>query len=251
MNGGYHKSMKRAWITIAAVALLALPAWGQIHGVPASVTSMAPWRSFNPGPPASVTSLGPRGYSTPCSQIPSAVGCTFTHFNSQRPFFSDGHRGGQVNRRPGNTPRGFVPYYVPYAYPVVVGAEPDPQPLDATGQIEEEEPPAPTVFEHRSRSDYVTSAPASRYRPDPPTSEVAPAPPSPAEAREQIPIVLVYRDGRQQEVSNYAIIGQTLYDLGAFVAHKIPLADLNLKATIKANDDRGVEFAVPTSVKLD
>jgi hypothetical protein len=165
-----------------------------------------------------------------------------------------------VNRHPGNNiNRGFVPYYVPYAYPVVVGAEPDPQAVDPNGEmqgeLQEEEPPAPTIFEHRSRNDYATSAPAPRYRPDPPQPEAAPAPkpaePSPAEARALIPIVLVYRDGHQKEVSNYAIIGQTLYDLGTFVAHKIPLADLNLKATMKANDDRGVEFSVPASVKVD
>ena len=50
---------------------------------------------------------------------------------------------------------------------------------------------------------------------------------------------------------NYAIVGPTLYDLGTFVAHKIPLAELNLKATIQANDDRGVEFSVPAWVKTD
>ncbi len=82
-------------------------------------------------------------------------------------------------------------------------------------------------------------------------AEPVAAEPSPAEAREQVPVVLVYRDGHQKEVTNYAIVGTTLYDLGAFVAHKIPLNELNLKATLKANDDRGVEFAVPASVKLD
>ena len=66
-----------------------------------------------------------------------------------------------------------------------------------------------------------------------------------------IPVVLVYKDGHQQEVKNYAIVGQTLYDLGTFVAHKIPLASLNLEATVKANEDRGVEFTLPSSVKVD
>jgi hypothetical protein len=236
--------MKRAWITIAVVAALALPAWGQIHGVPASVTSMAPWRSFNPGPPASVTSLGPNGFSTPCFGA-AALGCGPRQFTSG---FPGGRQRGPANLRANRNHRGFVPWYVPYAYPVVVAAEPEPQPEE----VMEDDPPAPTVFEHRRTSERVTSAPVSRLRPEP---EVAPAPeatkPSPAEAREQIPIVLVYRDGREQEVKNYAIIGQTLYDLGTFVAHKIPLAELNLKATIKANDDRGVEFSVPASMKLD
>ena len=91
------------------------------------------------------------------------------------------------------------------------------------------------------------NAASSSYQP----TVAAAGDPSPADARQQIPVVLIYRDGHEQEVSNYAIIGQTLYDLGTFVAHKIPLADLNLKATIKANDDRGVEFTVPASLKTE
>jgi len=74
---------------------------------------------------------------------------------------------------------------------------------------------------------------------------------SPSDARQQIPVVLVYLDGHEQQVTNYAIVGQTLYDLGTFVAHKVPLADLNLKATVKANDERGVEFSVPAWVKAE
>jgi hypothetical protein len=255
MNRGYHKGMKRAWIMIALVAVLALQAFGQINGVPASVTSMAPWRSINPGPPASVTSLGPRGYWSPCATGLSALAaCGSTHFSSAHNF-PGGRDRGPANLDGNRHHRGFVPVYVPYYYPVVVAAEPEPQPVEVVE--EEDDRPAPTVFERRRTSERVPRAPVSRLGPepeDPPVAttrepEVKESPP--AQARAQIPTVLVYRDGHQQEVSNYAIVGQTLYDLGAFVAHKIPLAELNLRATMKANDDRGIEFAVPASVKLD
>ena len=119
--------MKRAWYIAAVFALaLVLPAMGQIRGVPASVTSMAPGRSFNPGPPASVTSLGPNGYSTPCS----AMGCTPTQFTTG--FFFPGARDrGPVNLRPkrhhDNYAGGYYPVYVPYAYPVAAAAEPEPE----------------------------------------------------------------------------------------------------------------------------
>ena len=233
--------MKRAWYIAAVVALvLVLPAMGQIRGVPASVTSMAPGRSFTPGPPASVTSLGPNGYSTPC------FGCTSTQFTTGFSF-SDARHHGPVNLRPNrhhnNNAGAYYPIYVPYAYPVAVAAEPEPE-AEA-----EPDPPAPTIFEHRATTAYVPSASAdsSRYANQPAVADD----PSSADAREQIPVVLVYLDGHEQEVKNYAIVGPTLYDLGAFVAHKIPLAELNLKATIKANDDRGVEFSVPSSVKMD
>jgi hypothetical protein len=59
--------------------------------------------------------------------------------------------------------------------------------------------------------------------------------------------VLVFNDGHQKEVQNYAIIGQTLWILSDARATKIPLADLNLNQTIKTNEDRGVEFLGPAS----
>lgn len=65
------------------------------------------------------------------------------------------------------------------------------------------------------------------------------------EPEELAPTILVYRDNRREEVKNYAIVGDTLY---AFLPHerkKIPLSDLDLPATIKVNDERGVDFRVP------
>ena len=57
--------------------------------------------------------------------------------------------------------------------------------------------------------------------------------------------VLVFRDQHQQEVRNYAIAGGTLWVLNEQTAKKIPLAELDLAATAKMNDERGVDFQVP------
>jgi hypothetical protein len=57
--------------------------------------------------------------------------------------------------------------------------------------------------------------------------------------------VLVFRDQHKQEVHNYAIIGQTLWNFAPQRTEKIPLSDLDLPATTKANDDRGLTFRVP------
>ena len=57
--------------------------------------------------------------------------------------------------------------------------------------------------------------------------------------------VLVFRDQHQQEIQNYAIIGRTLWNFAPQRTQKIPLADLDLAATQKANDDRGVTFRLP------
>jgi len=56
---------------------------------------------------------------------------------------------------------------------------------------------------------------------------------------------LVFRDKHTEEVQNYAIVGQTVWILTADRARKIPISDLDLAATRKANEDRGVEFALP------
>jgi hypothetical protein len=61
--------------------------------------------------------------------------------------------------------------------------------------------------------------------------------------------VLVFKDGHQQEVANYAIVGATLYDLSDGHTKKVGLGDLDLTATVKQNDDRGVEFKLPAGVK--
>jgi hypothetical protein len=57
--------------------------------------------------------------------------------------------------------------------------------------------------------------------------------------------MLVFRDQHKQEVHNYAIVGQTLWNFSSQRTEKIPLSDLDLPATTKANEDRGVTFRVP------
>lgn len=72
------------------------------------------------------------------------------------------------------------------------------------------------------------------------------APAGDVQAQSMLPAtVLVYRDQHKEEVSNYAIVGQTLWSYSGPRTKKIPLSDLDLAATEKANDDRGVTFNVP------
>jgi hypothetical protein len=63
--------------------------------------------------------------------------------------------------------------------------------------------------------------------------------------------VLIFKDGHQVEVANYAIVGATLYDLSGGRSKKIQLAELDLPATVKENDQRGVEFQLPAQAKLN
>ena len=59
------------------------------------------------------------------------------------------------------------------------------------------------------------------------------------------PTVLVFRDQHKEEVQNYAIVGQTLWNFAPQHTQKIPLSELDIPATQKANDDRGTDFRVP------
>lgn len=77
------------------------------------------------------------------------------------------------------------------------------------------------------------------------------APPASVQRQEQTQLspatVLVFRDQHQEQVQNYAIVGQTLWNFTSGHTQKIPLSDLDLPATQKANDAQGVEFRLPSS----
>jgi len=87
-------------------------------------------------------------------------------------------------------------------------------------------------------------------RPSEPEQGQQPAPMAAVEVPhepEALPLdatVLVFRDGHKQQVTNYAVMGQTLYVFDS-PKQKISLGDLDVPATVKANDDRGVDFQLP------
>jgi hypothetical protein len=105
----------------------------------------------------------------------------------------------------------------------------------------------PTVFDRRGsgEQDYVPpvkDVPQVHW----PDTQSAHAPEMPVE-----PTVLVFKDGHKLEVSNYAIVDKTLYNVTAGRALKIALADLDLEATQKLNDERGVSFQVPLPARAN
>lgn len=60
------------------------------------------------------------------------------------------------------------------------------------------------------------------------------------------PAVLVFRDGKQMQIENYVITRDRLFALGPERRQTIQLSELDLNATVKANQERGVNFTVPT-----
>jgi hypothetical protein len=200
-----------------------------IHGVPPSVTSFGfGGRPGFHGVPPSVTSLN-------FGNVHSG--------NHQRPFNFRPHRN-----------REFVSpfyggyYYVPNDYYVM-----DPG-VDDTME-EQYAQPGPTIFDSHGVGgrDYARPAPPPEndYRADLNRGRER----EPEQSMPQQPVanqpqtVLVFKDGHQQEVANYAIVGAILYDLSDGHTKKVGLGDLDLTATVKQNDDRGVDFKLPGTVK--
>ena len=87
---------------------------------------------------------------------------------------------------------------------------------------------------------------ARQYTPPPPAKEPPPDPqPEAAKSNSDLPTVLVFRDQRIQEIQNYAIVGETVVVIADQRQRKIPLRDIDVAATTKLNDERGVDFQVP------
>jgi hypothetical protein len=63
--------------------------------------------------------------------------------------------------------------------------------------------------------------------------------------------ILVFRDGHKEEVTKYVIEGNILYasvdywSTGSWTK-EIPLSELNVPATLKLNQARGVQFRLPS-----
>ena len=208
-----------------------------IHGVPPSVTSFGfgGQPGFH-GVPASVTSQN-------FGNSPVRI----NHGIHQGPFFTQ-HR----HRKPG-----FVsPFFgnivaVPYAYPVYVM-----EPAVDDSMEEEDYRGGPTVFDRRGPGTREYARPErshdERNRDEEDYRAPAPSEPAPQAAVSNQPrTVLVFKDGRRLEILNYAIVGSTLYDLSEGLTHKVALAELDLPATVKQNDDHGVDFQLPAGRKLN
>jgi hypothetical protein len=161
-----------------------------------------------------------------------------------------------VHQRPfGFRPRrhvGFVsPFYGGYSYAPYDYYVMDPG-VDDTME-EQSAQPGPTIFDSHGVGgrDYARPEPRPQddYRADL-NREREPEQSMPQQpVADQPQTVLVFKDGHQQEVANYAIVGATLYDLSDGHTRKVGLGDLDLTATVKQNDDRGVDFKLPAGVK--
>ena len=254
--------MRQVTSLLLFAALAAAIGSAQAHGVPPSVTSFGFGGSLSssPGIPASVTSSGPRGFQC----------CANFGFSGNPRFLSQGNVGqgnfGHGNfRHHGHGFPVYVPLYTPTYTPSYVEVQPD----VANDNEDEEDGGGPTIFDRRGPRrhaaydrvydrGYDEGRAAEQDRRDRDRNRenarevravVAAPSPSPS-AQTSTPAVepktaLVFRDGHTEEVVNYAIVGDQLYDFTSG-KRRIAITDLDVPATAKANDARGMDFQLPT-----
>src|SRR5437660_1308108 len=133
----------------------------------------------------------------------------------------------------------YEPYDLQYAR-----SEPAPQPAPSS-QANPEPLPEPVLLElHGSQWVKVANFGEASQQALNPSSQSASAKPMPA-------AVLVYRDGHSEEISSYSIIDRVMYTKADYYSsgswtRTIQIADLDIPATLKQNQQRGVKFDLPS-----
>jgi hypothetical protein len=212
------------------------------RGVPASVTSFGfgGHPGFH-GVPASVTSQG-FGASNNFRGVPghgTSFGFGARNGFHERPF----EHGRRRIHRPFAV---YSPYYGGYAY------SPYDYPYDQDyNDSAAYQTPASDYRDNDYRDDDDRQVLDQDYRAGLDGAKEQGSERSPEPVASQPSTVLIFKDGHQQEISNYAIVGSILYDLSDGRPKKVQLADLDLSATVKENDGRGVEFQLPAQAQLN
>ena len=238
------------WVALVGAALLvlvsaslaqnnAVPSSGIPTGHAATGAANPPTGAFNPATGAVRPLTGIVPVASPSGITPNSR-VTFSGSNGS-------HAGGEHHRHHHRADYAvpiLYPYPVPYAYSDAG--------TDNTADSDDDESNyqgGPTVFDRRGSGadSYVppveeSSVDAAARRTD--TASAIPDRPQPS-------TLLVFKDGHTVELGNYAIIGATLFDLTPGHTRKVALADIDLPATQRQNDDRGVSFALPASPQAD
>jgi len=186
---------------------------------------------------------------------------------------SPGHHGGRTTpvrlhrSRRSSTGSGFLPYFYSDYDSGPETSEAPPQTVEPTAQ------PAPAVSvskpglvlelqgDHWVRlTNYgeLQSGEQSSQRALEPGSKPSPVPAAnrhPTQAVEPAvalpPAVLVFRDGHEEEIRKYTIVGATIYTSSDYWSsgswtRKVQIVDLDVPATLKLNQQRGAKFTLPS-----
>jgi len=232
--------MRRLIVVAAFVAVLsAVPLFGQMRGGHAGASFGRGFSSHNFGFTGGVFGGNRGGFGRGgFNRRGLAFGRESRFFVGRRPFIGRGaffgrspiFWGGSFNLGPGY----YDPYYSPYTYTEPVVAAPQ------TYYYPDE------YYEHGDlrRDIDVLTGKVDHLQRDVESRTYVPRPPARQEAARQL-TMLVFKDKHREEIQNYAVVGETLWILDEKKASKVPLEDLDLDATTRLNDERGVEFEIP------
>jgi hypothetical protein len=153
-----------------------------------------------------------------------------------------------------------APWFGDYGYavnqpaPQVIVVQP--QPAVPEVKKEEAKPITPLLIEEQNgqyvRSDAKTAAGSPKIETQP--SQLGPyktAAPLTQMARDSAPAILVFRDGHREQVREYTLADGALYARGDYWTdgywnRKILLSSLDLRATMAANRQSGIDFVLPS-----
>ncbi len=200
--------------------------------------------------------------SLPAGHAPASSGTTVSAHPPTGPIHSPGqpHQNPQPKPQPPNVAGGYGYYPYIYAVPVPYAVDASNADADTSQGPDAADDDAnyqggPTVFDRRGSgaASYIppVDSEAANTQADAASAEQGTSPDASAGAETIDPTILVFKDGHQIEVENYAVVSQTLYDLTPGHRRKIALAELDLPATEKLNDDRGVTFELPSTVQAN
>jgi hypothetical protein len=171
---------------------------------------------------------------------------SFTHFGGRHTIIAGGHE--PRTHTPAYGYYGLPYFYSDYDQPYDSQYQPPAPAPPPAPQVKAEPLPDPVLLELRGNqwvrvTDFGTLSDQSVAAKKPPAQ--------PLQVKSLPPAILVYRDGHTEEVSSYSIIGGSIYtkanywSTGAWT-RTIPIADLDIPATLSQNEKRGVKFEFPS-----
>jgi hypothetical protein len=235
-------------LVLASSLVLQTPLSAQRAGTTGSIASGHVGGTVHAGP--APTFSGPSRSITPSGHSPSAQAGQPRHWPGGVPTHpTGGNRNGRNGQRYPAVYAGYpwlafgygapLGYSVPYAGDGDATDGPSPMPQQQADEASIDygaEPPSPQVA--------GDGAPSFRQ----PYQGAYQGPSQAAPVHAQPATVLIFKDGRPPEkVHNYALTGSTLYALDGDLRREIPLALLNVPATVETNRAAGVDFSLPVS----
>jgi hypothetical protein len=265
----YHSSVRHSILTsIALLSLLALPVilvstsraqsgaaassggghsgGGGAAGGASFAAHGSAGVSFSTSAPGSSASHFSPGASSSSSSSHSSSGTSHSGHPHPNP---PGTVGDHHHRRFEGEFAGTVFYAVPFPYVEDEAAADNDADADAANDdddVDADYQGGPTVFDRRGSGagSYVPPVTdVSQLRSHSHSVDNAYA----ADEATQPPTTLVFKDGHELAVGNYAILGDTLFDLTPGHARRIALAQLDLDRTRDENENHGVVFELPSS----